>query len=57
MDEADDPCVDNGRLAYLDDPISMKEYEKKKAEGCCGFIDEEIVIGGRNAIIGCNYGH
>ena len=53
----DDPCVDNYRFTYVDDPIGESLYESISLEGCCGFFDEEIMINGRLAKIGCNYGH
>jgi hypothetical protein len=55
--EVDDPCVDNARFAYEDDATAMAVYESQKWNGCCGSFDEEIVVGGRKAYIGCNYGH
>lgn len=55
--EVDDDCVDNHRLAYLDDSTAMAQYEKDKSEGCCGSFDHEVQIGNRSAMIGCNYGH
>ena len=53
----DDPFVDNTRLAYKDDPEQVAAYEQQESEGCCGFVDLEVTIAGRAAIIGCNYGH
>lgn len=55
--EVDDGCVDNYRLCYLDDDISIAQYDEKKSEGCCGFFDRQVRIGNRCAMIGCNYGH
>lgn len=53
----DDPCVDNNRLAYLDDTQAMLIYNAQAAKGCCGSFDETVKINGRLATIGCNYGH
>lgn len=55
--EVDDPCVDNYRFAYIDDEDAMEKYENIRNGGCCGFCDREIFVGGKKAIIGCNYGH
>ena len=55
--QVDDPCVDNYRFAYLDDENEMITYENLQATGCCGFFDVEIMVDGRLATIGCNYGH
>lgn len=41
----------------VDDPIGESLYESIRDEGCCGFFDEEIMINGRLAKIGCNFGH
>lgn len=56
-DKVDDPCVDNYRFAYLDDNAALAAYERQRQEGCCGEFDEEIIVNGRKATIGCNYGH
>jgi hypothetical protein len=55
--EVDDPCVDNYRFAYVDDDVAMQIYSELAGEGCCGSFDEEIIVGGRAAMVGCNYGH
>lgn len=55
--EVDDPCVDNYRFAFLDDEDAMAIYDKQKEAGCCGDFDEEVIVAGRPAMIGCNYGH
>jgi hypothetical protein len=52
-----DCCIDNYRFAYLDDEKGMKKYNEAKELGCCGFYDDEVIIAGRKATIGCNYGH
>jgi hypothetical protein len=53
----DDPCVDNTRFAYMDDLTASQKYMEAQEGGCCGYFDREIQVGGRAAIIGCNYGH
>lgn len=50
-------CVDNFRFAFVDDPLGMALYLAKQQDGCCGFFDREILVEGRKAHIGCNYGH
>ena len=49
--------ADNFRFAYMDDPAEMAEFERRAHEGCCGIEELEVMIGGRRAIFGCNYGH
>ena len=53
----DDPCVDNERFAFLDDEEAMRAYEIRKDSGCCGDFDALVLVGGREATVGCNYGH
>lgn len=53
----DDPYTDNIRFAFCDDPTAMEEYDEAKRNGCCGFFDKDIFVDGREAVIGCNYGH
>lgn len=55
--EVGDDCVDNYRLAYLDDTEALKTYEQLRQEGCRGEFDTTVTINGRKAKIGCNYGH
>lgn len=55
--EVDDLCVDNERFAYYNDEKAMAAYDKQVDEGCCGSFDQDVVINGRLARIGCNYGH
>jgi len=50
-------CVDNHRFAFEDDAIAMNEYDEDAANGCCGSFDCYIMVAGRKATIGCNYGH
>ena len=49
--------MDNERFAYLDDQLQMDSYNNDRSLGCCGFHDETIIVNGRLATIGCNYGH
>jgi hypothetical protein len=55
--EVNDPCIDNHRVGYFDNPKSLKEYARLENEGCCGSFDHIVFIGKRRAKIGCNYGH
>ena len=50
-------CMDNERFAFLDEPKQVELYEKWQSQGCCGFHDETILVNGKLAKIGCNYGH
>jgi hypothetical protein len=50
-------CVDNCRIALKSDPKEMADYEAARADGCCGFYDQEILVDGEVYLIGCNYGH
>lgn len=56
-DEVDDLCIDGFRFAYQDDPEAVYLYEEIRDNGCCGFFDEDIIVSGKLAQIGCNYGH
>lgn len=56
-DHIDDPCIDNYRFAFKDDGVAMGRYEDQKADGCCGSADYDVIVDGREATIGCNYGH
>jgi hypothetical protein len=50
-------CFDNYRFAFLDDAAQVALYEKAERDGCCGSSDEEVLVDGRRAWIGCNFGH
>lgn len=52
-----DDCMDSERIGYQDDEPSMSQYQNIKDAGCCGSFDSEAMIGGRKAVIGCNFGH
>ena len=53
----DEDCVDNFRFAYKDDPAQVEMYEEIYRSGCCGNFDVTVIINGRMAMVGCNYGH
>lgn len=55
--EVNDDCVDNERFAFEDDEEALRQYSDQERNGCCGSFDEDIIVNGRNATIGCNYGH
>ena len=50
-------CIDNYRFAYVDDETAMFLYHEAQADGCCGGFDEKVLVNGKEAMIGCNYGH
>lgn len=50
-------CVDNYRFAFLDDAVMCAEYEEIECSGCCGSMNLFVIVDGREALIGCNYGH
>lgn len=52
-----DPCVDNHRFAFSDDAEAVAKYNEQADSGCCGSTDYTIMVNGRMAEIGCNYGH
>lgn len=52
-----DPYADNHRLAYIDDQEQVDKFEEAERKGCCGSVRLEVTIGGRAALIGCNFGH
>ena len=56
-EEVDDPYQDNDRFAFKDDPEAVKRYEEFQGRGCCGYFDADIIVAGRPAMIGCNFGH
>ncbi len=57
LDQVNDNCVNNERFAFKDDESAMAAYGDAQNSGCCGSFDSEVEIGGRTAMIGCNYGH
>lgn len=56
-EKVNDGCIDNNRLAYTDDEDAVILYDKATDHGCCGFFDTLVIINGRDAMIGCNFGH
>lgn len=55
-DEGED-CIDNERFAFEDDAEAMSRYAEQQAAGCCGSFDQRIMVSGRPATFGCNFGH
>lgn len=56
-EDCNEECMDNYRFAFDDDHKAVLAYEDRQQEGCCGFYDVHICVDGRDAMIGCNYGH
>ena len=54
-----DCYYDNHRFVYVDDLKSPKarEYFNLYSDGCCASDDVTVIVNGRLAIIGCNFGH
>ena len=52
-----DNFTDNFRFANKNNPKSVQKYNRIASSGCCGFFDETVIVRGRKALIGCNYGH
>lgn len=50
-------CVDNFRYARQDNLSEVMEYETRRENGCCGFVDVEFEVDGRTLLYGFNYGH
>lgn len=55
--EVDDPCIDNERVADVENPYAVKNYFEHRRDGCCGSFDEAVQIAEEIFLIGCNYGH
>jgi hypothetical protein len=55
--EMEDENWDNFRFSFLEDTDGCLQYEAAYGKGCCGSFDEVILVDGRAALIGCNYGH
>jgi hypothetical protein len=49
--------TDNFRVARADDAEEVQEYEAVAKQGCCGFHDQDVKIGGVLIKFGFNYGH
>lgn len=54
---AGEECVDNYRFSFKYDTNTMTAYLEAQNDGCCGFFDADIIVAGREATIGCNFGH
>jgi len=54
---AGEDCIDNERFAFEDDAEQMGIYEEQQRNGCCGSSDQLVLVNGRRAWVGCNYGH
>lgn len=53
----DNDCVDNERFAFLDDEDAVGQFRVQSEDGCCGSFEREVVVAGRRALVGLNYGH
>ena len=53
----DHEYADNMRGAYLSDFAGLAECDAIAEGGCCGSVDYEVLIAGKPARVGCNYGH
>ena len=53
----DDHTMHNERFAFLDNEEEIFQYQAALDAGCCGSFDDYIVVSGKKAKIGCNYGH
>lgn len=49
--------ADNFRLAIEGNQYLMNAYKRQAAKGCCGFLDQCVVIDGIKFYYGCNFGH
>ena len=56
-EQEDDGCHNNDRFAFVDDAEAMAKFREAEANGCCGSFEADIIVGGRRAVIGYNYGH
>lgn len=56
-DHVEDSCVDNVRVAKVNNPIELAKYDAQKNKGCCGSYDTKVMVRGKKYYIGCNYGH
>lgn len=53
----DDGCIDNDRFYFYGDKLAEAYFEECAEHGCCGSMEKDVIIAGRAARIGCNYGH
>lgn len=55
---ADEPCVDNSRVARVGISSQMRRFRRQEATGCCGSASfERVGPDGNRYILGYNYGH
>lgn len=53
-----DDCYDQHRFVFVDELKSKgNKYYKIYQKGCCGSDDTTVIVNGRLAVIGCNFGH
>lgn len=52
-----DWCDDNYRFCYIGDKETESIYDTSLSKGGDGFMDIQVIIDGKRAVIGCNYGH
>ena len=59
IDELDESCVDNERVALAQDEAEMAAYQEQVENGCCGSLDRMVIdpVTGLKFYVGCNYGH
>jgi len=53
-------CSDNLRFYVVGDEKSLKEYNRIRNRGCCGFVDwvrHPYLVDGKEYYFGFNYGH
>jgi hypothetical protein len=49
--------ITNYRFAFISDVEACFNYDVEKSNGCCGTFDKVVIVNGKEAHIGCNYGH
>lgn len=49
--------ADNIRFAETGKPGEMRRFRRAREQGCCGSTERYVIIGTKQYIIGCNYGH
>lgn len=51
-------CADNHRYAVAGNHEQESDYEERRCNGCCGFVDVELPLPDGNVLLfGFNYGH
>lgn len=56
-EQEDDGCHNNDRFAFVDDAEAMARFREAESKGCCGSFEADVIVGGRRAVVGYNYGH